>query len=256
MDQLLTPAEAGKRSHVSFCVTCMGRAHHLKRTLPINLSILGWFPETEIVILNYNSRDDLGEWVQRSLAAEMESGLVAHYHTTEPGAFFMAHAKNVAHRAAGGGIICNLDADNILTRRFVEEVVNAFARSSEEILLVAEKYGGAYGRTVIARAAWEKLGGYDEEMRFGWGYEDNDFRARARGLGMKLVALNPAHLSHFEHGDAERTVHSDSKHRTASEKMHAEMSRINLENRVFVANQGKRFGAATLLKNFKERVVL
>ena len=48
----------------SFCCTCMGRAHPLKITLPVNLATLSRFPDAEIVLVNYNSPDDLDSWIR------------------------------------------------------------------------------------------------------------------------------------------------------------------------------------------------
>lgn len=49
---------------LSFCTTCKGRTFHLKQTLPQNLKVVRQFSEVELIVLNYNSPDDLDEWIR------------------------------------------------------------------------------------------------------------------------------------------------------------------------------------------------
>ena len=241
---------------MSFCTTCMGRAYQLKRTLPINLTILRHYPGSEIVLLNYNSADDLDNWVKSRLMSEIDAGLISYYFTSEPSSFFMAHAKNVAHRLARGGMVCNLDADHLLTREFVEELAAAFILDQCDRILAAQAFGIAFGRTALQKALFIKLGGYNEEMSHGWGYEDVDLRLRAEGLGIKLQWTNSAYLSYLEHGDEERGANSVNKQIRISEKMHAEISRINIARGAFVANAGAHWGKASLTRNFSEMITI
>src|SRR6476660_4405577 len=66
---------------ISLCTTCMGRAHHLKQTLPRNLAdSVDWArPEAvEFVVLDYSSPDDLAEWITTDpeLRPYLEAGIL------------------------------------------------------------------------------------------------------------------------------------------------------------------------------------
>jgi hypothetical protein len=172
--------------HISFCTTCMGRTFHLRRTLPANLAILKHCPGSEILLLNYNSQDDMEDCIKGSFLSEIKSGLMSYYKTTEPTSFFMAHAKNVAHRLACRDILCNLDADHILTQEFVDEVIEVFSREPAGCILAAQIFNIAIGRTALPKKMFIELGGYNEEMCHGWGYEDNDLRIRAENVGIPI----------------------------------------------------------------------
>ena len=70
-------AQPGRLAKISFCTACMGRAHHLKRTVPKNLRDNSDYPQVEFVLLNYGSPDDMHEWVGKNLGREMAEGTVA-----------------------------------------------------------------------------------------------------------------------------------------------------------------------------------
>ena len=49
---------------ISFCIPCMGRAHDLKKTMPHLIKAAIKSPPVEIVILDYNSKDDLEKYIK------------------------------------------------------------------------------------------------------------------------------------------------------------------------------------------------
>ena len=91
----------------------MGRLNHLQETLPKNLYGNQGFEGLEFVLLDYSSRDGLAGWIKARFMPEIKSGLLVYYRAEGYQRFFMAHAKNVAHRLARGEIVCNVDADNL-----------------------------------------------------------------------------------------------------------------------------------------------
>jgi hypothetical protein len=99
---------------ISFCTTCMGRLEFLKKTLRYNLNIISQHNNCELVLLDYNSNDGLGDWVRDNFKNELANSLLVYYRTSEPRYFHMSHAKNLSHRLGEGKILCNLDADNYL----------------------------------------------------------------------------------------------------------------------------------------------
>ena len=60
-------------------------------------------PNSVFIVLDYNSADDMGEFVRTEHAKDIESGKLVYYRTEEPDRFRMAHAKNMAHRCGMRG---------------------------------------------------------------------------------------------------------------------------------------------------------
>ena len=183
---------------ISFCTTCMGRAHHLKQTLPQNIrdnpSTNG--VEVEFVVLNYNSHDDLHEWMTTDpeMVDGIRSGLIKYARTTEPKFFHTAHAKNMAHRLSSDDvdIVCNLDSDNFLGKGFSLFLAKVFREYPDSIINPSHKVSrffpaderGFLGRIALSRKTFMLLGGYDESFK-GWGGEDNNLVRRAKGYGLR-----------------------------------------------------------------------
>ncbi len=252
---------------VSFCTTCMGRAHHLKETLPQNIrdNPARDGVDVEFVVLNYNSEDDLHEWMTTDpqMKAHIESGLVRYGRTTEPEFFHMSHAKNMAHRMATGDILCNLDADNFLGNRFVDLLHQNFVENMDIVInpsvRVSRLFGkddqGFFGRVVISKDNFMTLGGYDEKFS-GWGGEDSDFLQRAKGLGLDHLRVDSSkYLGVITHSNEDRVGNMVSaedvvaelekvetlkyEHRSAFNKL---FNKLKILANPIQANRGTEFG--------------
>jgi hypothetical protein len=203
---------------VVFCQTVKNRTPHLKMTLPRNLADN---PKSKFVILNYNTDDDLLEYLFAEHGAEIESGrLVVYSELSEP-KFRMAHAKNMAHRLGileGGEILVNLDADNITGPHFEHYAANRFARwenpEPRNIFLWTNVVSGLHssgvritrglsGRIVVSRKAFLKCGGYDEKFNE-WAPDDKDFNLRLRLLGYEPVEIDLPYLLGVPHNEKMR----------------------------------------------------
>ena len=201
---------------ISFCTTCMGRAHHLKDTLPQNIrdNPVSDDLDVEFVVLNYNSGDDLHEWMMSDakMQEHIESGLVRYGRTTDPEFFHMSHAKNMAHRMATGDVVCNLDADNYAGEHFAAYLKHVFEKDSEVVLNPSHRVSklfspddrGFFGRVATSRENFMKLHGYDESFS-GWGGEDTDFMQRAKGMGLKHLRIDSLkYLGIIKHSNEDR----------------------------------------------------
>lgn len=214
---------------ISFCTTCMGRAHHLKETLPQNIrdNPATEDMDVEFVVLNYNSQDDLHEWMTTDpeMKAHIESGLVRYGKTTDPEFFHMSHAKNMAHRMATGDVLCNLDADNFLGNKFAELLHQNFSENMDIVInpsvrvskLLGKEEQGFFGRVVISKDNFMTLGGYDETFS-GWGGEDTDFLQRAKGLGLDHLRIDSMkYLGVIKHSNEDRVGNMVSAEDAAAE---------------------------------------
>lgn len=180
---------------ISFCITCMNRLQHLKKTLRRNIKHNSDYPNLEFILLDYNSNDGLQKWVFKNFKKELLAGTLVYYRTTEPQYFHMANAKNISHLLASGNIVCNLDADNYTGRDFAF-FINSTMQSSTDVIGVHQKdtknnpvfIHGCGGRIFLTKDNFLKLGGYDENF-VGWGHEDEDFKIRAYTLGLEKVLI-------------------------------------------------------------------
>ena len=63
-------------------------------------------------------------------------------------------------------VLCNVDGDNLLTLDFVEQCLTIGARIKKEEVACAQftapREHGTYGRIMIRRDIFHKLGGYDQ----------------------------------------------------------------------------------------------
>src|SRR5215469_11906059 len=119
---------------IAFCTTCKNRTSHLRQTLPSNLADNADYPDCKFVVLDYNSRDDLLDYLVAHHARDIASGRLVVYSMPPPGGveipFRMAHAKNMAHRCGileGATILVNLDADNFTGPGFAGYVAEEMA---------------------------------------------------------------------------------------------------------------------------------
>lgn len=231
----------------------MDRLHHIRETLPANIRANRRFKRAEFVILDYSSRDGLEDWIRSEMSDHIQSGLVLYAQMPGQTRFHMAHAKNVAHRLARGEILCNLDADNFTGYGFAA-FLNRILRP-DRLAIVKGNKKGVYGRIALRREHFFKLGGYCEEMRYGWGHEDADFAARASRMGMKSIYFRPGG-SAIQHDDRERALNQDIKEVRNSSRRHRIIGQRNLRAGQLVANCNVPWGAGTVLINFQSFLTL
>ncbi|PCI55363.1 MAG: hypothetical protein COB36_06985 [Alphaproteobacteria bacterium] len=248
---------------ISFCTTCMGRAHHLKETLPQNIrdnpATEGM--DVEFVVLNYNSQDDLHEWMTTDpqMKAHIESGLVRYGKTTEHEEFYHSHAKNMAHRMATGDVLCNLDADNYTGPKFAQFLKHNFENKVDIIMSpsfsISREFPpegrGFVGRISLSNDSFYKLAGYDEAFQ-GWGGEDTDITQRAKGLGLEHLRFEGLeYLKVIGHSDEDRVLNVPNAKDALTEINYKQNEESNLSkaiNRIDVllkpiqVNNGTEFG--------------
>ncbi len=204
------------------CVTtCRGRVDHLQRTLPENLKALRG--NSVLVLLDYNDQDGLGYYIQSEHRSDIEAGRLVYYHYADPDRFYMAHAKNMAHRCAmleSADILVTLDADNFMGDGFIEYVASRF--SDPELSFMCPDFKalpppgqrfdfrnpvrlgrGFAGRLAIRAQDFLKAGGYNEVFDT-WRGEDIDLIARLDRLGLKKAAINPLFLNAIPHSSEVR----------------------------------------------------
>lgn len=238
---------------ISFCTTCKNRSHHLKETLPKSLEASKILPNREFIILDYNSEDDLEEWCKNNLQSEIKKGIVKYYKTTEPEFFHMSHAKNLSHRLATGKILCNLDADNFLTTKYIRDLIIKLTNNENAAFRSAANNGGKGGRIVVSKKHFFQFRGYEENLN-GYGNEDTDFWLKCRINGLRQIRTNGSKCLRHSEDDRVKNYKAD-KSTTEFENINSMVLYKTLTNGQFFSNSNVSFGDGTVYKNFSSEPI-
>jgi predicted glycosyltransferase involved in capsule biosynthesis len=241
---------------ISFCTTCMDRLIHLQEAYLQSIKNTDSYENREFILLNYNSKDLLDEWVKEKLNIFIENKLVKYYKTNEPENFIASHAKNIACKLATGDLIVNLDADNILVDNYCENLIKLF---KENNIIVASRSrdrngtSGSCGMIICKKEHFYSVNGYDENIYIGWGMDDTNFQFRCRMKNdLKLVYLDNNYNYCIPHSNEMRTKNFLCKNIEMTNEIGKKITTISYLNKEFVANKGKHWGKATLLENFQK----
>ena len=190
---------------ISFLTSCMNRCNNLKKTYLENIANSKPTKniKVEFVLLNYNSKDDLDEWVNNNLLnADID---FKYLQTKRPKYFDMSNAKNILGKHASGDILCWLDADNYTYDGFVTFLADNFDKNKNLVFQVSwsKKTSGMCGRIACTKKNFQKVGGYNEEFT-GWGYEELDFCQRLKSFNCILREIPLRYLGKEENDEKER----------------------------------------------------
>jgi hypothetical protein len=251
-----------KTHKISFCTTCMDRLYNLKETLSLNIENNISYPKLEFVVIDYNSKDDVGGWIKANMMHHIKSGLLVYYRTTEPKYFSMSHSRNIAFKVATGDIVNNIDADNytfdIGGKREAEEnlafYINRMANEAKDRKVIFAKGKRAmHGRIGFYKEEFiSELGGYDESL-IGYGHDDHDLVVRAWKLGYSMYWWGGTYFSRIKTSRAEKNANMAGDWKT-TERENKAISVKNVTDGKFKANEGVHWGKANLIKNFKTEI--
>ena len=198
---------------IGFCITCKGRAEHIKQTLPKNLTDNCDYPNAMFVLLDYDSPDDLQHYLLKHHAQDLKSGRLVVYRYRNGGApFHVAHAKNIAARLGileGAEILVTLDADNYTGPGFARYIDERFAEPGiflcpDHLSIQSLPHGpqrpcrGFAGRLAVRAQEFIKAGGYDE-MYDTWRGEDIDMNFRLERMGYTRRFIDNQYLQTIPH---------------------------------------------------------
>lgn len=236
-----------------FCTCCRNRLGDLRQTLSVNLARMP--DNATIVVLDYNGGDGAAEWARSEFGVDMRDGRLKVYKETQAPRWFHSHAKNVCHRLAASllspatppsdSVLVNLDADNFLTEDYVKHLTSRpWARTTNNghLQMICPQAGNAgfMGRNAILASSFFGLGGYDESMIYGYGYEDIDLVKRAQGAGLKVEHHAMTHAETIETQPADKASgNSAGVSLRSSNDVHAGMSRHSTASKAFVANRSR-----------------
>jgi len=234
---------------ISFCTTCMDRLYHLKETYLANLHNCKSYPDAEFVLVDYGGRDGVSEWVEGNLGEFLDSGRLKFMRADEPRYWVAAHAKNIAHRAATGDILCNLDADVTLPNGFCGYVRRSFL--GDRIVMSfrsedADGNNGCAGFVAATREDFYSVNGYDESINLGWGYDDLNYQFRVRMHNNLKLFTPPPLISCLLHSNEVRTANCQLKDIGETMQLSKNICEDVAASKDYVANKGVEWGQARI----------
>lgn len=245
-----------KRLKISFCIVCMNRLHQLKETFPKNITDNTSYPNIEFVLLDYNSKDGMGEWVHKNMNHYIKNGLVTYYHTTTPKVFNHSHSKNMAFKLATGDIVCNVNADHFTGKDFANYVNELYNRANDIVITPVDFFkkkpnyklpSDVMGKVCVKKSDFYKVTGFDEKMG-AYGFEDYDFINRLELAGLKLSFIeNREFLKFINHDNNERySLNSLINNIYAFYIQY----KTPVESKILLLYKNRQFECGTLIDNF------
>jgi len=220
----------------------MNRTYDLKKTMPLMIDAANASPPTEIVILDYNSQDDLKEYIDSVTQSKSleKSNRLTYAKCTGRNYYHMAHARNLSVLASNGEYIIISSCDIIPRLGFLPTIRRIIVE--QDLVWV---HDGVRFTGVIAckKSEFIAAGGYDERFEF-YGPEDKDVNARLHRRGLKAGQYREELLGIIDTPKEEKAKN----YRVKMSKW--DMSKIglaiytqNTAENVLVANAGKAWGS-------------
>jgi len=235
---------------ISICTNCMNRTSDLMQTYEQNIIDN---PQADFVLLNYNSQDNMDEWVATALQTYIDAGVLNYYKTTEPKYYSMAHSRNITFKLAQGDIINSVDGDHFTNKGFaqkINEIANAY---NDKLTVLVKSKQKNRGRIGMFKETFISLGGYNEDLE-GYGFEDEDLLLRAYHTGCRVIRYGGAYMRITDDHSRHPTENYKNKDWQFTQRRNILLSLLGITMKQYVANTNRHWGKATLLKNFRERI--
>jgi len=164
---------------ISIIIHCMNRCYDLKKSLPYLIESARLSPPVEIFVLNYGSKDDLGEYMQEQIA---ENRGLFNYMKVERDYYNSPEARNIAQIASLGEYGVQWACDSYCKPEFIQ-VIRELIEKGKPVWM-AEQW---CGRAVVCRKdEFIASGGYDERFNY-YAPEDRDICMRLHRRGGKFI---------------------------------------------------------------------
>lgn len=193
---------------ICFIVTCKGRLHHLRQTLPTLVKQ----PGTECVVVDYDCPDHTYLWVSQHFPTVRIARVL------DAPKFNLARARNIGSTLTQATWLCFIDADIALANDFSARVLPILI--SGHFHRPQPMPWDACGTVICPRDRFLAIEGYDEAIE-GWGGEDDDLYHRLISTGCLSKAFPGELLLALVHQDDERVEHYAIKNRWLTQRINS-----------------------------------
>lgn len=245
---------------ISLCTSSKNRLSHIKKTLISNLEIIKQYDFAEIVLLNYNSDDEIDDYIKSKCMNYIKNKNLIYAKEDKAIYFEPSRSRNLSFLVSNGDVICNVDADNYIHTDFPNYLYHEFKNRIYPTLVHSNNnYNkNSWGRMAFFKKDFINLGGYDEDME-GYGGEDYDFFVRARNEDWNLVPMPDNFVKKIiQHGNIKRIENMMPKN---AKKDYDFMKKSNRKNYTqarrkdaMLYKEMKVWGNAELTINFEDKI--
>jgi glycosyltransferase involved in cell wall biosynthesis len=255
-----------KKHRISLCTTNMGRMIDSQFTLAKNIENNRDYDNVEFILLDYSSRDGLGDWVKSDMMKYIDEGILNYYRVEGYEHYQLSHSKNIAFKLASGDIVMNVDADNYVPSGFVT-LINKLASLTDEKVVFAANHSRLRGMLGFHKQDFvDILGGYSEDM-YGYAPCDRDIYNRAIIKGFTFIYFGHNKRIWYDNlEDGEEYNHppreTNFPYRIKeigngySFRMNRLLCAVNIFLGKITANEGREWGRANVVKNFSEKIIV
>lgn len=221
---------------ISLCIPVHNRTHDLKLVMPHLIEAANSSPPVEIVIVDYNSPDDLAQYVRGVMQEPLGEVGITYRKYTGRDHYHMAHARNLTIQLAHGEVVVISSADIWFTPKYFTHCRSIIG--SYDFLR-----GSVYKGVIMAwRDVLIQAGGYDERFEF-YSPEDTDLERRLlrRGCRMGYVPNGMIRINPTPDDIKVKNYHEELTKAEMAARMHPILVE-NDANGVLIANEGREWG--------------
>lgn len=232
-----------KQKIISFCITCMNRLWQLKQTLPKNLKENKKYSDKiEFVLVNFvkdKEGEEIDNYVRNTFKNEIKSGYLNYYVTKELKSWNASIAKNTSHNYATGKLLYNLDCDNFVINKEVEQILESY-RNNDNYLYFGWSdtwKDGTAGRVCTTNKQFREVNGYNQYFE-GTGYEDLDLLRRVKSKYNLTIEKPKGFVNKAIQNDKDEGIQNidNSKKWKTMERNNAKTSKKNIKNKIYKNN--------------------
>jgi glycosyltransferase involved in cell wall biosynthesis len=218
---------------ISLCIPCHNRAEDLKETLPTAILAAKNSEPVEILVLDYNSPDDLETYL-----TNLNDPHVNYLKYTGYPYYRMAHARNLSILSASGVYIIVSSCDILIQPEYFR-VIRNLIETEQPVWMEPTRYNGV---VVCQKDEFIRAGGFDERFTY-YGQEDRDLADRLHRRGGKFIQCDGKLLGIIPTPNTKKLQNYD---RPLSKRKSLDLMRPiydeNTQNGSLVANEGIAWG--------------
>ena len=227
---------------ISLCIPCKNRTHDLKKTMPFIIEAARVSPPIEIMILDYNSDDNLADYANELKNEDLgKDNFISYAKFTGRKTYHIAHAYNLSVRCAVGEVIVILGTDIIISVDYLKFIREAFEKEAVVWACPLD----LKGIIAITKKEFNDTGGYDERFEF-YGPEDKEFDLRLNRRGGKFKLVPNQMLKEIVTARNDKFANYRPISHPKRKQLMRSILKENSENNVLVVNQKTGWGRWTI----------